>query len=361
MSNLNFDQVAANQNQKEVTINDAFDQVDGALTEHLTVDLSAADVTLTADQWTRNWFFECMGHTVARTVTLPAMKRPAVVKNAGTGALTLQVMGGGTAVVQAAQTVMVYNDGANLAVTGGGSSYPAMAGNAGKVLAVNAGEDGVQWVGLSAAPINADTQPAVASDWDDEFEYGTALDTTGARRAGAKPWSLIGGLAGDANPVKSGWIGTTTALKASMPVPAGTFKFRGKFTAPGSAVAINTIEAGLYVTGPSSGAGILLYNNGSKYGSLVSKVDTSLAWISDLSIVATGTDFRLPANWYYEIEYDGTNIILRISSNGIGFRTLYTGTAAALLGGAPSTIAINLKDTGSGGAGSYCDWVRRVA
>lgn len=119
MSNLNFDQVAANQNQKEVTINDAFDQVDDALTEHLAVDLSAADVSLTTDQWTRNWFFEMSGHTVARTVTLPPTKRPAVVKNAGTGAVTLQVLGGGSAVVQPAQTVMIYNDGANLTVSGG--------------------------------------------------------------------------------------------------------------------------------------------------------------------------------------------------------------------------------------------------
>lgn len=121
MANLNLDQVASNQNQKEVTINDAFGQVDSALTDRLALDLSTAGVTLTAAQWTRNWFFECTGHTVARTVILPATKRPAVVRNAGTGEVTLQVMGGGSAVVAVDQAVMIFNDGVNLAIVGGGS------------------------------------------------------------------------------------------------------------------------------------------------------------------------------------------------------------------------------------------------
>lgn len=126
MANLNLPQVASNQNQKEVTINDAFDQVDDALTEHLTVDLSVADVALTADQWTRNWFFEMSGHTVARTVTLPPTKRPAMFKNSGTGAVTLQVSGGGSAVVQPGQAVMIYGDGVNLSTVGGSAPVPTI-------------------------------------------------------------------------------------------------------------------------------------------------------------------------------------------------------------------------------------------
>lgn len=354
MPNLNLDQVASNQNQKEVTINDAFAQVDEALTEALTVDLSAGDAALTADQWTRNWLFNCSGHTVTRTLTMPATKRPAVVKNAGIGMVTLQVVGGGSAVVQPGQTVMVYNDGANLTVAGGGlSDAPSDGGTYARKNAA--------WVGVPVPPVTADTKPDTPSDWDDEFEYGTALDTTGARRAGAKAWSVIASASGDANPVMSGWIITKTALKASMVAPTGSFKFRGKFTVPGAPVAANVIECGLFLIGPSSATGLELYNNGAKNGTDVMKASTSLVWSSDLSTAATGSDFSVSRAWCYEIEYDGTNVYLRVSANGIAFRQLYSDTAASLLGGAPSAIAISLKDTGSGGSGACCDWVRRIA
>lgn len=353
MPNLNLDQVSSNQNQKEVTINDQADQIDSALTDRLVLDLSAAGVTLTADQWTRNWFFEMGGHTVARTVTLPPTKRPGVVKNAGTGVLTLQVLGGGSAVVQPAQTVMIYNDGANLTVSGGGlSDAPADGKTYGR-------KDG-GWTVFSG-PVTADTKPLAPSDWDDEFEYGTVLDTTGVRRAGAKAWSVMAGASGDANPVKAGWITTLAVLKASMVAPVGAFKIRGKFTIPGNSVSASSAYAGLYVVGPSSGAGMTLYDNSSKAGTDVCKTNTSLVWASDLSVVATGAGFFITQPWYYEIEYDGTNVSFRISANGTGFRTLYTGTAVSLLGGAPTLIAIYLQDLGANGAGACCDWIRRVA
>lgn len=40
-----------------------------------------------------------------------------------------------------------------------------------------------------ASNITADTHPLTANAWDDEFEYGTGVDTTGARFSGANAWS----------------------------------------------------------------------------------------------------------------------------------------------------------------------------
>jgi hypothetical protein len=153
MPNLDLDQVAANQNQKEVTINTALDQLDGALTEQLTLDLSAAGVTLTAVQWTRNWLFLLSGHTVARTVTIPATKRPAIFKNTGTAPVTIQVdAGGGSLVIAADQTVLAYCDGVNLTSVGGGVSaftaltdtFASYAGKGGQTLRVKADASGIE-------------------------------------------------------------------------------------------------------------------------------------------------------------------------------------------------------------------------
>lgn len=411
MNNLNLPQVAFNQNQKEVTINEQMTDLDAALTESLTVDLTTADVALTQDQFTRNFVFVASGNAVARTLTVYASKRPFAVRNSGTADLTVKATGAGV-VVKAGSVKLLRCDssvvtqlaveeapddgagyarigkawaklvaGANVtldatttpgqisiaATGGGGASFPDMTGNAGNVLAVNATEDGREWVpqsgggGGGCGPINADTLPASPSDWDDEFEYGTVLDTTGARRVNAKPWSIIGSDVGDASPVSSGWIGSKASLKASMPAPTGAFKVRGKFVVPGNFVGTNEIAAGLCLIGPTGSTGAILYSSSSaNTGTSVFKGNTSLVWSADLT-TAVGWYWGIARPWYYEIEYDGTNISIRISSNGVGFRNLYTGTATALIGGAPTAIAISLRDVGSGGGGAYCDWIRRVA
>jgi hypothetical protein len=105
-NNLDLSQVAANQDQKEVTINDQAGELDAAFTERLAVDLTSASVTLTDAQFRRNMLFSCSGNAVARTLTVPAIKRSLfIVKNGGTAALnvvrgstSLEVLAGGLAV-----------------------------------------------------------------------------------------------------------------------------------------------------------------------------------------------------------------------------------------------------------------------
>lgn len=113
MGNLNITQVTANQNNKEVTINDADTALESALTEILTVDLSAGNVTLTGTQFTRNMTFLCSGHTVARDLTIPATERAVfIVDNAGTSAGAVSVKRGTTTeVVPISQRAMFTTDG----------------------------------------------------------------------------------------------------------------------------------------------------------------------------------------------------------------------------------------------------------
>lgn len=220
---------------------------------------------------------------------------------------------------------------------------------------------GLRWApggGGSGSPVTADNPPANPSDWDDEFEYGSTLDTAGARRPGAKPWSFIGSDVGDPAPIANGWACSKAVLKATMPVPLTTFRLRGKFSAPGAVVSNNSMYAGCFLIGPTRSAGMVLYNNGGRFGTDVAIFSSSLVWSSDLSTAASGSEFHTSAAWYYEIAYDGTNIMFGVSSNGFFFRRLYTGTAATLIGGAPTLIAMHLQDLGSGGAGGCCDWIR---
>ncbi len=78
MGNLNLDQVAGNQNQKEVTGNDQADQLDVAITEINTFTVDASDTrTLTAEEFrrTRTFIIDEAGADADIVITVPAIKR----------------------------------------------------------------------------------------------------------------------------------------------------------------------------------------------------------------------------------------------------------------------------------------------
>lgn len=84
-NNLDISQVATNQAQKEATINEASGQIDAALTETLSCDLTSANITLTNSQFRRNVRFLAVNAAVAgRVITVPAIKRWFIVTSAPT-------------------------------------------------------------------------------------------------------------------------------------------------------------------------------------------------------------------------------------------------------------------------------------
>lgn len=97
MGNLNITQVTANQNSKEVTINDADTALESALTEIFGADMTAGAVTLTNAQFRAAMTFRCFGHTVSRALTVPALERAVFfVDNEGTSGGVVVVTRGST-------------------------------------------------------------------------------------------------------------------------------------------------------------------------------------------------------------------------------------------------------------------------
>jgi hypothetical protein len=156
--NLAIPHVAAAQAQKEVTINDGFNRLDRAVTDFLTVDLSAGDVTLTNDQFRLHRILRSQGVTVPRTLTVPAIRREVSIDNAdGTADLTV-ARGTGSVVVPAGAALMVYTDGTTNGIraiggVGGGASTftdltdtpTSYAGQSLRSVRVNAAETGLEF------------------------------------------------------------------------------------------------------------------------------------------------------------------------------------------------------------------------
>jgi hypothetical protein len=134
-NNLDLSQVAAAQNQKEVTINDQAGQLDAALTEQLVADVSAGNVALTAEQYRRAVHIKATGAaTAGRTVTLQAIRKLSVISNFSTTDSVDFILGSATVTLDPAEDAtnptmaLVYTDGlfavsSGIGGGGGGALY----------------------------------------------------------------------------------------------------------------------------------------------------------------------------------------------------------------------------------------------
>lgn len=97
--NLAIPYVASNQNQKEVTINAAFDALDNAANQALQVDCTGpGTITLTAAQYTGSFAFQLTGTPAAGyAVHVPDTERCFAVLNDSGQTATVSSAGGGTA------------------------------------------------------------------------------------------------------------------------------------------------------------------------------------------------------------------------------------------------------------------------
>lgn len=111
---LSIEQVAASQDQKEVTINDAFVALEQAVSKGLAVSLASGNATLTTAQYTRNIAFRAQGHSVARVITVPLTQRFFAVINEGTANVTVQGATGSGVVAAAGQKVICFCTGTDV-------------------------------------------------------------------------------------------------------------------------------------------------------------------------------------------------------------------------------------------------------
>jgi hypothetical protein len=133
--NLAIVHIAANQNQKEVTANGAFDDFDGAITDLLAVAMSDADYTMTTGVGG-----EALGHlvykftgtlTAGRNIIVPVNKKLYVVSNQTTGghSITVKTPSGTGIALSSSAFQIIYCDGTNvISLSAGGSGASAFTG-----------------------------------------------------------------------------------------------------------------------------------------------------------------------------------------------------------------------------------------
>ncbi len=121
-NNLNLDQVAAAQNQKEVTINDQSGQLDGAITELVAIAVDDTNLkTVTATQWTRNLTLQFDDDGTPPddlvTITVPSTQRGLfTVFNNMTQPLEIEISGqsGASPIVSAGEERVLQSDGVDV-------------------------------------------------------------------------------------------------------------------------------------------------------------------------------------------------------------------------------------------------------
>lgn len=190
---LGITQVSASQNSKEVTINDAILALENATNAKLAVSFAAATSVLLSDsETTRNFLFVATGATEASTLKFPNtissnnVSRIVAVRNDSGFGLTVQFNTGtgetvsipdgstrllslfdGTDVIVAAEPATVVNF---LSLTDSPDSY---SNQAGKFLAVNVGEDALEFLDAATFPTltGQGGKYLVVNDTEDDVEW----------------------------------------------------------------------------------------------------------------------------------------------------------------------------------------------
>jgi len=210
-NNLDISQVATNQAQKEATINEASGQLDAALTESFTCDLTSTDVTLTDTQFRRHVRFLAMNAADAgRIITVPAVKRWFIVTSAATNSENITVKRGTAEfVIEPGMSGTFYTDGtANGLVEvasgggGGGGGGPltlavyvqGLPGDAERIMRFIATGDFSIPANFAGSQVDAETPPA---DADAEFVVGKNGSSIGTitieQTTGTVVFDLTGG------------------------------------------------------------------------------------------------------------------------------------------------------------------------
>jgi hypothetical protein len=216
-NNLALLQVAAAQNQKEVTINDQAGQLDAALTEQLVADVAAGNVALTSEAYRRAVHIKATGAaTAGRTVTLQAIKELTIISNFSTTDSVDFVLGSATVTLDPAEDAanptmaLVYTDGtadglyavsSGIGGSGGGALYDLGFYNSGGPPGASellfkwvATRDLDQPVDFSGSVGEIGTNPTAQFDMDVTLE-GASIGTISVATDGTFAFTTAGGTA----------------------------------------------------------------------------------------------------------------------------------------------------------------------
>ena len=137
--NLSIPHILQSQAQKEVTANAACDRLDEALNDRATIDVSAGNTTLSAEDFRRNVLLVLTGAPAAALdLMVPTSKRLFIVENDSGQDVTITTGAGTQVVLTGGQRRLLYGDGTNVVAvapdfastggSGGGGGFPAFKG-----------------------------------------------------------------------------------------------------------------------------------------------------------------------------------------------------------------------------------------
>lgn len=166
---LNIPELAALQATPYATANAMGRALEAAANDFLSVDLSSGNVALTAAQYRGYVLFRASGNTVARDLTLQAIKRMVAIENTGSAVLTVKLSTTTIAVAPGANAIL-YTDGTatGLNELGGGllNNYVATTNPAATDDVSDGYSTGSVWINTSTGVVYICVDPtATAAVW----------------------------------------------------------------------------------------------------------------------------------------------------------------------------------------------------
>jgi hypothetical protein len=233
----------------------------------------------------------------------------------------------------------------------------------GRIIAASSGSGGG---GGSVVNLTPDTHPITAQSVNDEFEFGSSIDTAGARFAGASGWTAFN-ITGYTTAILAGSILLTnvsapTSLVGgyTQPISGSTWAYIAKFSPSGGSAG-----GGIFIATASGASGkisALLMSSGSGFGIIVQHETNATTFSANALTSATyapvlnGVGAAYP--WVYlQISFDGTNLHYSVSANGIAFTTMFSETPAAFIG---TPTLIGFTQGGPIGFSTVLDWFRKT-
>lgn len=223
--------------------------------------------------------------------------------------------------------------------------------------------------GSGTANVNADTHPSSANAADDEFEAGSAIDTTGARFSGATAWTAFNTgtvtvIAQGALALKPDLVGTRKVNGYTQPI-SGSWGYTCKLSV--ARWSTNSLIGMILATASGTGGNIIVF--GLNGDDIVVQRLTNATTFSANSLAATnivpaiGSPGFQSIEVYLRITYDGTTLRFLISTTGIGdsFVEVHNQTSAAFLG-TPTLLGVGGdNESASVQAVGIYDWFRKTS
>jgi hypothetical protein len=229
--------------------------------------------------------------------------------------------------------------------------------------------------GSGSVNVTPDSHPTTAAPQNDEFEYGSSIDLTGARGSGAIPWTWVNdGGGGGVGAVSNGALnlkavasGSDSLRAVTQPVSGSAWKYRTKISGVYNSGAGGTLQFGIGAYSSVNGRFLttaIRYDGSnwlmchSKWLSATSRYDDD----STSNIYSGVIESRSPrAPIYLEYELSGGNIYSRYSDTGHEgtFRNFYAIDPNNWLSAGLTDIGLFASTSNSGDLIVSFDWFRR--